>query len=54
MKDKLTALYNTLCLVETKGAATVTMAGCLNFLHQMLDEIQKEESVASADDKQEA
>ena len=42
MVQKLTALYNTLSLIETKGEATITMADCLKFTRQLIAEAQAE------------
>lgn len=38
MKEKLTVLYNTLVLIETKGASTKLMGDCLKYLEQMINE----------------
>ena len=40
MIEKLTALYNTLAQVETKGDSTVIMGDCLKYLKQMIAEEQ--------------
>lgn len=47
MEEKLTKLYNTLLLVETKGGSTKVMAQCLGFLEQLIQEEQKTEAKAS-------
>lgn len=39
MKEKLAKLYNTLSLIETKGENTKTMAICLNYLQQLMAEV---------------
>lgn len=49
MVNKLTALYNTMAMVETKGENTVLMGDCLKYLKQLIAEEQAkpvEESVA--------
>ena len=38
MGEKLTKLYNTLALIETKGENTKTMAVCLNYVQQLIAE----------------
>lgn len=38
MEEKLTKLYNTLMLIETKGDNTKLMAHCLNYLLQLRSE----------------
>lgn len=40
MVNKLTALYNTLAQVETKGDNTVIMGDCLKYLKQLIAEEQ--------------
>lgn len=45
MKDKFTAVYNTLCMIETKGEYTKMMSDCLRFLEKCIlecDENEKE------------
>lgn len=42
MKDKLTAIFNTLKMVETKGDSTLIMADCLRELAQIINGIPKE------------
>ena len=45
MEEKLRNLYNTLVLIETRGAATITMADCLRYLEQLIaDEQSKQPS----------
>ena len=48
MEKNLTALYNTMSQVETKGVSTKIMAQCLQFLEQMIAEEQKK---ANADEE---
>ena len=38
MVEKLTSLYNTLSLIETKGKNTIIMADCMKFLEQTIAE----------------
>jgi hypothetical protein len=38
MEEKLTKLYNTLMLVETKGESTKLMSTCLNYVQGLIDE----------------
>ena len=48
MEEKLRNLYNTLVLIETRGAATITMADCLRYLEQLIkDEQNKQPSLKS-------
>lgn len=42
MKEKLTALYNTLVTIETKGTNTETMADCLRYLRNLMNEAPDE------------
>lgn len=44
MVEKLTKLYNTLLLVETKGDSTKIMANCLRFTEQMIVEAKTKEA----------
>ena len=44
MVIKLTKLYNTLSLIETKGENTKTMAQCLHFIEQLIADEQKKQS----------
>lgn len=46
MGEKLTKLYNTLSLVETKGENTKTMALCLNYVQQLIAEANAEAAKA--------
>lgn len=41
MEEKLTKLYNTLMLVETKGESTKLMAQCLNFTQGLILEARQ-------------
>lgn len=41
MEEKLTKLYNTLMLVETKGENTKLMAQCLNYLQGLVIEARQ-------------
>lgn len=46
MKEDIIKLYNTLCLIETKGESTKVMANCLVFcenLAKKADEYVKKE-----------
>ena len=43
MKKKLTNLYNTMNLIETKGNSTLLMADCLKFLNQCIQECEQEQ-----------
>lgn len=36
MVEKLTKLYNTLSIIETKGEGTKTMADCLRYVERMI------------------
>lgn len=40
MVNKLTALYNTLAQIETKGENTIVMGDCLKYLKQIIEEEQ--------------
>lgn len=42
MVEKLTKLYNTLTLIETKGESTKLMADCLRFLERTVAEARNE------------
>ena len=47
MTEKLTKLYNTLLLVETKGESTKILADCLRYTERMIqDEKSKEQELA--------
>jgi hypothetical protein len=41
MKEKLTRLQNALCTINTKGQDTITMADCLKFISQMMNETEE-------------
>lgn len=45
MKTKLTKLYNTMALIETKGESTKLMAQCLMYVEQLAKECDKPEEV---------
>lgn len=40
MVNKLTALYNTMAMIETKGENTVLMGDCLKYVKQLIVEEQ--------------
>lgn len=44
MKIKLTKLYNTLALIETKGENTKLMAQCLMYVEQLAKECEQSEN----------
>lgn len=44
MVNKLTKLYNTMMLIETKGENTKTMAACLNYVQQLVEECAAKEA----------
>lgn len=48
MEEKLTRLYNTLMLIETKGEGTKLMAQCLNYV-QVLAAEARESAVKGAE-----
>lgn len=41
MEEKLTRLYNTLMLIETKGEGTKLMAQCLNYVQTLASEARE-------------
>lgn len=41
MKDKLTALFNTMKHIETKGDSTLIMADCLRELAKLVNEMEQ-------------
>lgn len=45
MEEKLTRLYNTLMLVETKGESTKYMAQCLNYVQTLIADAKNAVSV---------
>ncbi len=47
MKDKLTAVFNTLKMVETKGDSTIIMADCLRELANIVNEMPEEQLTQS-------
>ena len=53
MGDKLTKLYNTLVLIETKGENTKLMAACLNFTQQLIAEANANQAATVADSTEE-
>lgn len=46
MVEKLTKLYNTLVLIETKGENTKIMSTCLRYVEQLINE-EKENATKS-------
>lgn len=42
MVEKLTKLYNTLMIIETKGENTKTMADCLRYIERMVADAKTE------------
>jgi hypothetical protein len=44
MEEKLTKLYNTLALIETKGENTKIMAQCLNYTLALINECKAEKA----------
>lgn len=49
MVEKLTKLYNTLALIETKGENTKTMSTCLRYVEQLIIE-EKANAAKPAED----
>lgn len=45
MEEKLTRLYNTLMLIETKGEGTKLMAQCLNYVQTLAAEARRPEKI---------
>lgn len=43
MVNELTALYNTLMRVETKGESTILMAQCVNYTKQLISKCANEQ-----------
>ena len=41
MKNELIKLYNTLSLIETKGESTKHMAQCLQYIEQLVRDMDK-------------
>lgn len=54
MEEKLRKLYNTLATIETRGAATITMADCLRFLEQIIVEEQNKQPSPEVEEAAEA
>ncbi len=51
MKNKLTMLLNTLAEIETKGDSTIKMAGCLQYVQQVIAECDMQEKSEEAKEK---
>lgn len=49
MEEKLRKLYNTLATIETRGAATITMADCLRYLEQLINDEQNKQPSAESE-----
>lgn len=49
MEIKLAKLYNTLCLISTKGDETKLMADCLKFIEQTIAELKAEANKPKGD-----
>jgi hypothetical protein len=47
MVEKLTKLYNTLALIETKGENTKLMAQCLNYTAALINECSAQVKAAA-------
>lgn len=43
-KEDLEKLYNTLCMIETKGENTKIMAQCLQFIEQKVQEVDLQDA----------
>lgn len=41
MSDFLMKLYNTLCMISTRGEDTITMSGCLMAIKNYVSELQE-------------
>lgn len=50
MTERLTQIFNALCMVHTKGEDTIIMGQCLSALQQVLEQTQND-AVNSADDE---
>lgn len=48
MVEKLTRLYNTLMIIETKGENTKLMAQCLNYVSGLINEASQQETQCAA------
>lgn len=46
MKEKLTKLYNTLAMIETKGESTKIMAQCLAYVEKLAQDCDKADTQA--------
>lgn len=44
--EQLFKVYNTLLMISTRGEDTILMGQCLSALHQVLSEIQNNQSVS--------
>lgn len=42
MEQKLKTLYDALLTIETKGTSTLTMANCINYLNNLMNETRAE------------
>lgn len=49
MRENLAKLHNTLSLIETKGENTKIMAQCLQFIEQLVAELDKANAEAPGD-----
>lgn len=47
MEQKLKTLYDALLTIETKGASTLTMANCINYLNNLISEARAEATRAA-------
>jgi hypothetical protein len=52
MTEKLRKLYNTMCLIETKGESTKIMTDCLRYVEQLISENNKLTTVKNDVDKE--
>lgn len=48
MPEKLTKLYNTMLLIETKGESTKLMADCLRYLGSLINEVNQQAREAAS------
>lgn len=46
MLEQLTNIYNTLCMVETKGQSTIYMAASLAHLREAIELLQSEQTAS--------
>lgn len=44
MKERLTAIFNAMQTIETKGESTLAMADCIRSLYQIIQEMEKEQA----------